>query len=232
MAIVNSVFLGRAKKSAGNGTFRTVRGRTIVSQKVAKKGAVVGNLSKNQFALAVISRFASIHAADIEVSFDKTTYGSARNAFFKLNYSAMKAAVQQLFVDSLLQGAPKLPTDGEIETAVATYATEHPQAIYRVKRAGYEVVYLTGSWASENNPEDAPTADGKFAITASTSPEGAGTITGTGRYATGESVSLQATANSGYKFSEWSDGVTDNPRTIVVGTSNENYIAEFGQEFS
>ena len=58
MAIISSVFMGRAKKSAGNATFRTVRGRTIASQKVAKKGTKTGKMSKNQFALAVISRFA------------------------------------------------------------------------------------------------------------------------------------------------------------------------------
>lgn len=152
MAIVNSVFVGRAQKSAGNGTFRTVRGRTIVSQKVSKRGAVVGSLSQNQFALAVISRFASIHAADIDVSFDRTTYGSSRNAFFKLNYAPMKEAVKLLWTNSLKTGAAKLPTDAEIEEAIATYAQEHPNTIYRIKKAGEAVVYLSGAWEDSSNP--------------------------------------------------------------------------------
>lgn len=158
MAIINSVFMGRAKKSAGNATFRTVRGRTIASQKVAKTGTIVGNLSKNQFALAVISRFASLKAGDISVSFDPTTYGSQRNAFFKLNYGAMKEAIEDLYVDSLKHGAPKLPSDDEILTAIAEYSDAHPTSIYRVKRAGYDVVYLQGDWTSEANPEE-PSVD-------------------------------------------------------------------------
>lgn len=152
MAIINSVFVGRAKKSAGNATFRTVRGRTIASQKVAKTGTKVGNLSLNQFALAVISRFASLKAADIVVSFDPTTYGSARNAFFKLNYGPMKEAVRQLWMDSLQHEAAKLPTDDEILTTIAEYSDAHPNTIYRVKKAGYPVVYLQGDWSSDDNP--------------------------------------------------------------------------------
>lgn len=152
MAIVNSVFVGRAQKSAGNGTFRTVRGRTIISQKVSKRGAITGSLSYNQFALAVISRYASIHAADIDVSFDPTTFGSARNAFFKLNYDQMKKAVKGLWAESLQVDAARLPSDAEIEQAITDYATEHPQAIYRIKKAGHAVVYLTGAWAESSNP--------------------------------------------------------------------------------
>lgn len=152
MAIVNSVFVGRAQKSAGNGTFRTVRGRTIISQKVSKRGAITGSLSYNQFALAVISRFASIHAADIQVSFDPTTFGSARNAFFKLNYDQMKKAVKGLWAESLQVDAARLPSDAEIEQAITDYATEHPQAIYRIKKAGHAVVYLTGAWSESSNP--------------------------------------------------------------------------------
>lgn len=232
MAIINSVFVGRAKKSAGNATFRTVRGRTIASQKVAKTGTRVGSLTLNQFALAVISRFASLKAADINVSFDPTTYGSPRNAFFKLNYNTMKEAVRQLWMNSLKQDAVKLPTDAEILDAITAYATANPSAIYRVKKAGMEVVYLTGEWTSEDNPEDVPSTDGKVSITISVSPDGAGTVTGAGRYVVGETVTLEATANSNYNFNEWSDGVSDNPREIVVPEGGASYTATFSQDFS
>ena len=43
-----------------------------------------------------------------------------------------------------------------------------------------------------------------------------GTITGAGAYIENEKAILTATANDGYKFKEWSDGNTDNPRIIVV----------------
>lgn len=153
MAIINSVFMGRAKKSAGNATFRTVRGRTIASQKVAKKGTIVGTLSRNQFALAVVSRFASLKALDINASFDPTTYGSQRNAFFKLNYAPIKEAIYQLYLDTLKQGAARIPSDEEILKAVEDYSKDNPTSIYRVKKAGFEVVYLNGEWTSEQNPQ-------------------------------------------------------------------------------
>lgn len=232
MAIINSIFMGDARKSAGNGTFRTVRGRTIVSQKVSKRGTISGNLSKNQFALAVISRFASLYAADINVSFDPTTFGSARNAFFKLNYDSMKKAVSSLYSASLLEGAAKIPTDAEIIAAIESYAASNPSAIYRVKRAGYEVVYLTGAWSSDDNPEEADQVGGKVKITVNADPTEGGTVTGGGSYAPGTVVTLTATAKSGYNFSKWSDGVTSSTREITVGDTAATYTANFGETFS
>lgn len=232
MAIVNSIFMGDARKSAGNGTFRTVRGRTIVSQKVSKRGAVTGSLSKNQFALAVISRFASLHAADILVSFDPTTYGSSRNAFFKLNYDALKAAVNSLYVNSLAVGAAKIPSDAEIEQAIAEYAEANPKAIYRVKKSGYQVQYLTGTWTSAENPTPAPSVDGKVLITVVASPSSAGSVEGGGYFAPGEYATLYASPTGDATFSGWSDGVTDNPRTIVVGDAPATYTAEFSADLS
>lgn len=232
MAIVNSVFMGLARNSAGNGTFRTVRGRTIASQKISKRGAVAGNLSKNQFALAVISRYASLHAADINVSFDPTTYGSARNAFFKLNYDALKAAVSALYTASLQTGAAKFPTDSELESAIASYAQSNPSAIYRVKRAGYEVVYLSGEWSSDDNPEAADQIGGKVKITVLAEPSDGGTVTGGGSYVPGTTVTLTATKNSGYAFGGWSDGVSTASRTITVGETAATYTAQFNEEFT
>ena len=40
------------------------------------------------------------------------------------------------------------------------------------------------------------------------------------------SATITATANKGYRFMKWSDGNTENPRTIIV-TSDVNLIAEF-----
>ena len=43
-----------------------------------------------------------------------------------------------------------------------------------------------------------------------------GTVSGAGTYSEGDTIIITATANKGYKFKEWSDGNTDNPRIIVV----------------
>ena len=43
-----------------------------------------------------------------------------------------------------------------------------------------------------------------------------GTVSGSGDYAEGAQAVLRATANSGYRFVRWSDGNTQNPRTVTV----------------
>ena len=66
----------------------------------------------------------------------------------------------------------------------------------------------------------------QYTVTVVVSPEGAGKITGAGTYEYGASVKLNATAESGYKFSKWKDGVTSLERTVTV-TDNVTYTAEF-----
>ena len=45
-----------------------------------------------------------------------------------------------------------------------------------------------------------------------------GTVTGSGSYEDGTSVTVTATPEEGYHFVQWDDGNTDNPRTVVVNT--------------
>ncbi len=65
-----------------------------------------------------------------------------------------------------------------------------------------------------------------FTVTISVTPEGSGSVTGSGKYSNGTTVELNAIANEGYVFSKWSDGVTDNPRTLTV-TADVQLTAEF-----
>lgn len=153
MAIIRSMGVGSAKKSMGNVTYRTVRGRTLGSQKVAPRPLTrAQDVSLQQFVFGLVSRFMTNHAADIMVSFNQTKYGSERNYFAKVNFPALRMALRPLYnagvtsVDDV--------SDAQIEQAISTYATANPQAIYRVKRSGYEVVYLSGEWSSEDNPEE------------------------------------------------------------------------------
>ena len=72
-------------------------------------------------------------------------------------------------------------------------------------------------------------------ITATPNNASYGSVTGTAgasafvsgtNYAGGTSVSLTATPNSGYYFSQWSDGTTANPYNITVN-GNKNITAQF-----
>ena len=66
----------------------------------------------------------------------------------------------------------------------------------------------------------------EYDITVVASPAEGGTVTGAGTYEDGKIATLTATAAEGYTFKQWSDGNTDNPRSVVV-TENKTYTAEF-----
>lgn len=65
-----------------------------------------------------------------------------------------------------------------------------------------------------------------YTITTEVDPVGAGTVAGGGTYPEGTEVTLTATANTGYIFSQWQDGNTDNPRQVIVN-GDETYTAYF-----
>ena len=145
MAIINSMGVGRAHKSAGNMTYRTVRGRTIGSQKImsATTRMPTDAQSEKQKVFGLISIFMAAHASSINQSFDKTKYGSERNYFMKVNYSGLYDALSDVPADATL---------ATIEAAIAAYAEDNPAAIYRVKKAGVPTVYLDGAWDDAANP--------------------------------------------------------------------------------
>lgn len=53
-----------------------------------------------------------------------------------------------------------------------------------------------------------------------------GAVVGSGSYQPNEQVTITAKPNAGYRFVQWSDGITTNPRTIVVA-SDTTLTAEF-----
>ena len=65
-----------------------------------------------------------------------------------------------------------------------------------------------------------------FAITTAVNDDAMGSVTEGGEYTYGTEITLTATPNDGYRFAQWSDGNTDNPRIITV-TENKTYTAEF-----
>lgn len=100
MAIDNGNLMSGIRGSAGNTTWRRVRGRTIQCQKrqsgknTIQTRAVGGLVRTYREALFfIMSAFADGMQNTINESFNPTKYGSRRNAFFKLNYSAVESAL-------------------------------------------------------------------------------------------------------------------------------------------
>ena len=98
--------------------------------------------------------------------------------------------------------------------------------------------YIFTHWSDGNtdNPRHlVPTQDSvivalfrgilSYSVTVDCNPE-QGSVSGSGIYAETEPVIITATANTGYRFSRWSDGNTDNPRTLTL-TSDTTLTAEF-----
>lgn len=93
--------------------------------------------------------------------------------------------------------------------------------------AHYDFLNWTGNVTSTDNPltitvnSDMTLAanfqeHAKYTITASATDNTMGNVTGSGTYYVGESVTLKATAKTGYYFTGWSDSNTDNPRTFTA----------------
>lgn len=69
-------------------------------------------------------------------------------------------------------------------------------------------------------------ADSQYAITVTANDTTMGTVAGSGMYYIGETVTITATANDHYYFSQWSDGNTSNPRVVTV-SGEATYTAVF-----
>ena len=112
--------------------------------------------------------------------------------------------------------ATKVPTIQENTfTEVGTGAT------LRVP-AGCAKKYKAHPYWGVFNIEEIPS---EYTVTVTCDPQ-YGQVSGGGTYKDGSEVTITATANTGYAFTQWSDGNKDNPRKVTV-TADVTYTAEF-----
>ena len=69
----------------------------------------------------------------------------------------------------------------------------------------------------------------RYTITVNSNDNTRGTVSGSGTYYGGQEITIQATPSSYNTFKYWSDGNTDNPRTVRV-LANATYTALFGSQ--
>jgi len=92
-----------------------------------------------------------------------------------------------------------------------------------------EAESMPEGWSESWNPEGCTvvwnykgeTPVEKYNLIASANNKSFGSVTGSATYNKGETATITAVAIDGYKFVSWSDGNTDNPRTIVVADNIE-----------
>lgn len=142
------------------------------------------------------------------------------------NYSDSQYTIEVYSYDSLM-GTVSGSGTYDRGTQVTLTATPNP---------GHKFVSWSGG--NKDNPrvitvvrDDIYTAhfevgEKKYTIAVYSHDNSRGTVSGGGTYNEGFQVAITAIANSGYKFKEWNDGNTDNPRVITV-TKDNIYTAHF-----
>ena len=119
-------------------------------------------------------------------------------------------------------------------TGGGTYTYLHEMSLTATPAFGYHFV----QWNDQNtdNPRTitvtrdsaftAQFAANSYSITAEPNNPTMGSAYGSGTYNFNTTATLTAVAEYGYHFTQWSDGVTDNPRTVTVQNS-ATYTAQF-----
>ena len=112
--------------------------------------------------------------------------------------------------------------------ATGTLSNANLNLAASLKRA---VSYSNGSNPSGGNTTDNPGEENPtmYTLTLTASPAEGGTVSGAGQYEAGTAASIQATANSGYTFTRWSDGNTNATRSVTVN-NDLTLTAEFATE--
>ena len=66
-----------------------------------------------------------------------------------------------------------------------------------------------------------------YTITVESDHPSWGSVIGGGSYYYGDTIQIEAIANLGFEFMNWTDGITENPRTVIV-TEDKTFTAHFG----
>lgn len=136
-------------------------------------------------------------------------------------------------IEYLIQ-ATAVPDSAGIVSGGGTYHYGDTITLEATANLGY--VFSCWNDSIADNPRDViVVSDSSFVaqfniqqctITTEITPEGAGTVEGGGIYDYGSVITLVASNNTGYVFSQWTDGITDNPREILV-EGDATYTAIF-----
>jgi hypothetical protein len=134
------------------------------------------------------------------------------------------------------------PTGSGTVTGAGTYTAHSLCTLTATANNGYTFVNWTrnGSVAStdptykfyvtENTTCVANFAQGTYTVTATANPTEGGSITGTGTYTEGTNITLNAIANEGYEFLNWTENgtvVSTQASYAFVVSSNRNLVANF-----
>jgi len=245
MARIKQVGAGRKTSGKVDGLVYVVRhgvtfARALPTMPKSMFNTPAARLRQAKFTL--IQWYLKDHAGAIESLIERKGNSSPRNQFYSLNAKPLGEALASL-AQSYVAG--QMVKVSDIESAVTAFATANSDRILIANRQGYKKVYLSGAFPStvtlvgdgvtpitivtDNGTPSTPggnTGSEQVTLTVAASPSNGGTVTGGGTVAKGSQVTLNATANTGYTFSRWSDGVSTAQRSVTASAS-ATYTAEF-----
>lgn len=102
MAIINSLAIGKSRKSAGNLTYKTVRGRTIASQRITENNSKSAMQIFQRGAFSDTVKCMQLVVPWINTFFDKSKYGSSRNQFMAICKSYNMGGDRASIIDGTL----------------------------------------------------------------------------------------------------------------------------------
>ena len=118
------------------------------------------------------------------------------------------------------------PAEGYTFNGWSDGNTNNPRTI-QIDECG---VTYTAKFSGSSPSPDPPTPTEKYTVTVTPNPSSGGTVTGGGQYDDGASATIRATANSGYTFTNWTNGsqvVTTNPVYTFTVVSDASFTANF-----
>ena len=145
---------------------------------------------------------------------------SAFTAFFALNTYSIVATSNSTTMGSVSGGGQYTYLHEMSMTATPAYGyhfvqwndgvTDNPRTITVTRDSAFTAQFAANSYTLTVAPNDATM----------------GSAYGAGSYNYNTTATLTAVPNYGYHFTQWSDAVTDNPRTVTV-LNNATYTAQF-----
>ena len=119
------------------------------------------------------------------------------------------------------------PYAGRATTFISSNQLSHP--FNNGNNAGPWTVFVTNPDGHTSNTWNFTVTVASATITVQANPSNGGTVSGGGSYTVGSQRQISASAYSGWTFTGWSDGNTQNPRTITVPSGGATYTANFQQ---
>lgn len=101
MAIASTLAIGKGRKSAGDFTYRYVRGRLITSSKIKYNNSNTALQAAQRVSFRDVSKLMSKVAFLINRTYDKSKYGSSRNHFYTINKAALNAMENAENIDNM-----------------------------------------------------------------------------------------------------------------------------------